>query len=138
MKSGNISGKYSDITNIKQIPPKSDLFMFERKPIINNDNNMKIIEIPKLFSSTALNNLINSRGFQVEFHNPNDVPLVIKDLKRIINSRKFSKEINLEEAIENYNYVIAKKIYDINNNIKKKRNKSIDEQLFLHDLMSKV
>lgn len=77
-------------------------------------------------------------GFKVEFHNSKDTLLVIKDLKTIIKQGVYRDHSNIDSGIETINYILAKKIHDINNNITNKNKKSIDDQLFLHNLMKKI
>ena len=123
LKSGSLN--YSDLKNRNQIDPSASLFMFERKEIIKYEKNQyKVIKFPKLFPNNAINKLLMNYGYKVEFYDPNNVPLVIKDLKKLINSRSYAHHTHLERGIENFNLVIAKKIYDINNNINRKNKNS--------------
>lgn len=96
--------------------------------------------IPEVFNNKEINSLIQNYNFKLEVINPKNQPLVIKDIKSIANSRVYTSIENIDKGIVNLNHTLAKKIHDINENIKPNRSGKppISEQLFLHHMWRKV
>lgn len=124
----------------RELTTQHDLYSFKRKEILDFKGKVRKIMIPKTFNSKEINNLIKNYKFKLEVFNSNDQPLVIRDIKTIMNSRVYTKIVNIDKGIVNLNHTLAKKIHDINNNIKRpnKDKLPIDDQLFLHQMMRKI
>lgn len=125
---------------VRDLTPQHDLFSFKRKEILDFKGKQRKIMIPKIFNSKEINNLIEKYNFKLEVFSPNDQPLVIKDIKAITNSRVYTNIDNIDKGIVNLNHTLAKKIHDINENVKRpnKAKLPINEQLFLHRMMNRI
>lgn len=124
----------------RDLTPQHGLYSFKRKEILEFKGKVRKIMIPKSFNSKEINNLIKNYKFKLEVFNTNDQPLVISDIKTIMNSRVYTKIENIDKGIINLNHTLAKKIHDINKDIKKpnKDKPPINDQLFLHQMMRKI
>lgn len=143
-KDNNIRTGSGDLSHYplaeRMLTPQHDLYTFKRKEILNFKGKQRKIMIPNVFNSKEINRLIKNYNFKLQVFDSKDQPLVIRDIKTIMNSRIYSRIDYIDKGIVNLNHTLAKKIHDINNNIKKpnKNKPSINEQLFLHHMMRKI
>lgn len=137
--SGDFSHYYPPV-DPSDFTPKQGLFSFNRKEILDFKGKVRKIMIPEVFNNKEINSLIQNYNFKLEVINPKNQPLVIKDIKSIANSRVYTSIENIDKGIMNLNHTLAKKIHDINENIKPNRSGKppISEQLFLHHMMRKI
>lgn len=134
--SGDLS--YYNMSSASELSPQHELFSFKRKQIINCEGEHRKIMIPEIFNSKEINTLIKNYNFKLEVFNPKDQPLVIKDIKAITNSRVYTNIDNINKGIVDLNHTLAKKVHDINENVKKPTKPPINRQLFLHNMMRKI
>lgn len=99
----------------RDVDPGHSLFTFKRKEILNIKGKERKIMIPEIFNSKELNNLIQNYNFKLEVFNPKDQPLVIKDVKSMINSRTITRIAYIDRGMINLNvlkkFMILIKIY---------------------------
>lgn len=111
----------------------------EASHIIKFDKDQtKKIYIPKNFHTVSSTETFSNFGYNLEPYNPKFTPKVIKDIKTILNTKNFSRLDILDHSVERFNYVVAKKIYNINNNLKNNKKFDYSSELITYRMEKKL
>lgn len=96
------------------------------------------IYVPKNFHTVSSTETFSNFGYNLEPYNPKFTPKVIKDIKTILNAKNFSRLNVLDLSIEKFNYVVARKIHNINNNIKNNKKFYYSEELMTYRMEKNI
>lgn len=107
--------------------------------IINFDKKIiRKIYVPKNFYSKTMEEAFLNNGYRLLPADPKKAPKVLKDVKTILNSKNYSNFDSLHNSITKLNYVLARKIHDMNEGIKNNKKFDYAEELLEYKMRRKI